>query len=690
MVIKRVITVGYLSILTLLLQGAVTESSKFHYQKAFQELKSMLEDKVEPSFERAVFVTENAHWDGKRSYADFQLGLLRKLQVVGLLADANDYRDTMDFDRYVQANGRFKAEDLYHTPKERESLYHNALGNWAIFKYLTDTVTLYPFQHLPCKYAADDPFGMEDWRNTQVINILDSNKGNCFALSAMYKILADRLEVEADICTAPQHIYIQHKDVEGYTFNVELATAGHPGDGRLQAYTYTSTQAVESGISLRTLTQKQSIGLCLVNLAKSYEHRFNSRDDEFMLQCAELALAHDSLNLNALLLKHQILDQKVTAYAKSHNLTSIEQVRQNKNIKEEFAKLESHVKQLYDYGYIQMPLRMQQIILNGLQNKSDLIYLKENRTPSPFTTFTPKDPEDREVLGITGGLFPEFFAPRPKEKYGHFTYSNKTKKLVEMDIEGKTGFIIDPVAFAYDFGARFYNPRTARFVSVDPLAHVEPGWTPYRAFFNNPIFFVDPTGMLEDDYGLDKKGNITLLRKTDDSNDRLIALDSEGKETSTSIEIDKGVLSSKKTMTVTATNKKQYTFDQYNVKGDKKAQEIFEFTAKNSNVEWSLSKIGAKKGEHGKSILTTSHKNRSEIGAGYLKANGYTFREHTHSHPNHPRPSAADMRFAKSLNKKFPKAVLDIYYKGRYIPYDQYGVIIDTKLPEIKVTPTSK
>jgi hypothetical protein len=35
------------------------------------------------------------------------------------------------------------------------------------------------------------------------------------------------------------------------------------------------------------------------------------------------------------------------------------------------------------------------------------------------------------------------------------------------------------------------------FLSVDPLAHVAPGWTPYRAFYDNPINFTDPTGLLE-------------------------------------------------------------------------------------------------------------------------------------------------------------------------------------------------
>jgi hypothetical protein len=51
-----------------------------------------------------------------------------------------------------------------------------------------------------------------------------------------------------------------------------------------------------------------------------------------------------------------------------------------------------------------------------------------------------------------------------------------------------------------------------RFLSVDPLAHVAPGWTPYRAFFNNPIRYTDPDGRWE----WDVNGNL-VAQKGDQS-----------------------------------------------------------------------------------------------------------------------------------------------------------------------------
>lgn len=53
-----------------------------------------------------------------------------------------------------------------------------------------------------------------------------------------------------------------------------------------------------------------------------------------------------------------------------------------------------------------------------------------------------------------------------------------------------------------------------RFLSVDPLADQAPGWTPYRAFFNNPLRFIDPDGLFEIETGKIEKGdNLTTIAK---------------------------------------------------------------------------------------------------------------------------------------------------------------------------------
>ena len=50
---------------------------------------------------------------------------------------------------------------------------------------------------------------------------------------------------------------------------------------------------------------------------------------------------------------------------------------------------------------------------------------------------------------------------------------------------------------AIDFGARMYDPRLGRWMSRDPLEVLQPDQSPYKAFLNNPIIYVDPEGETE-------------------------------------------------------------------------------------------------------------------------------------------------------------------------------------------------
>ena len=57
----------------------------------------------------------------------------------------------------------------------------------------------------------------------------------------------------------------------------------------------------------------------------------------------------------------------------------------------------------------------------------------------------------------------------------------------------------------YYFGARYYDGDLGRWLSVDPLAHLNPGQSPYNYVTNNPLSRVDPDGM--DDIYYDANGN---------------------------------------------------------------------------------------------------------------------------------------------------------------------------------------
>jgi RHS repeat-associated protein len=70
-------------------------------------------------------------------------------------------------------------------------------------------------------------------------------------------------------------------------------------------------------------------------------------------------------------------------------------------------------------------------------------------------------------------------------------YYNSPYKFNGKELDEETGL--------YYYGARYYDPKVSIWLSVDPLAEVQPDKTPYHFCSNNPVNRIDPTGMLDGD-----------------------------------------------------------------------------------------------------------------------------------------------------------------------------------------------
>lgn len=463
------------------------ETERKYFEEAYQEINAMLTDQKPVSFKRAVFLSENAYLNNTLSYSAFDLAI----------------KSTAFYIQQTAENLKLKH------PKEKPLSV-----NYAIFQYITDTTyrvrgdKIYRF--LPYRYDFSDFNGQKDWRKMFVTKLLEEGTGNCRSLPYFYKLLADECKVEANLALAPNHIYIKHRDVgkreEGWLrrmYNVELTNGSFPMDGWIVASGYITLDGIRNALFMDTLSAKQSVGLCLLDLAKGYERKFGVKG-VFVAKCVEAVLKVQPFNINALLLKAELLKEQ---YDKNKTPAN-------------FQLLETHCGNLVKWGYREMPIEMYLNWLFEIRAKSnsfDSVHYK----PKKFDTQKYNPMKDDKKLNIkmhtlTDGRFDEFPEHAETTYVGSAVYDIYNKKIV--------GFIKRDTLYS----ETLLEPDVvSRWLSLDPIVH--PYESPYTAFANNPVYFIDPNGTTVGDYhntsgnkigtdGINDKKNYMVTDQTEISN----------------------------------------------------------------------------------------------------------------------------------------------------------------------------
>lgn len=193
--------------------------------------------------------------------------------------------------------------------KQPDSL--NYLLNLSVYtvmcKFLSLTNDSLLIVSPPLTYNFDDPQGDKDFTGTFVTRLLATHQGNCKSLAYLYKILADEVGAKCWLSLAPNHIYIRNYSKKVGWYNTELTSGTFPTDAWIAATGYVSTDAIRSGVYMDTLSNHQSIGLCILDLAHGYVKQTNNYTDGFVLKCCNLVLQYHPINPMALLLKAEVL-----------------------------------------------------------------------------------------------------------------------------------------------------------------------------------------------------------------------------------------------------------------------------------------------------------------------------------------------------------------------------------------------
>lgn len=319
----------------------------------------MLDGTRKLSFKEAVFTVENAYLNGTLDTVSLnnRIDFLKNLSI------------------QVRQNGKLKYQG-----KDKERMHKYA----SIFRVMKDSVLLVnqdgqKFVHLPFTYDFQDVFGLQNWQNMFVSKLLKTHKGNCHSLPYLYKILAEELGVEAHLALAPNHIYIKHQSEKYGWYNTELTSGIFPIDAWLMASGYIHLDAIRNGVYMKALTDKESIALCLVDLAQSYRTK-EFHDLDFVIKCANKALEYFPNCVRAMILKTDAKGKKIENILYGHG-TDFSDVNKYPETRKMLLDIQNKLTKIHELGYRKMPEKMYLDWLVSLKKE------REKYTNKKITTF---------------------------------------------------------------------------------------------------------------------------------------------------------------------------------------------------------------------------------------------------------------------------------------------------------------
>lgn len=306
---------------------------KNSYERTFHLLSGMMSGNQPISFKKAVLSVEKTFQpELDTSYVNSAIKELsgRCLNFSKLYSLQYDYKDRPEVEKWA-----------------------------AIFKLMTDTVITQNDNSIeasiPFQYDFDDFFGEKDWKKMFVSKLLETGTGNCHSLPYLYKILAAEMGTTAQLALAPNHIYIKHKSLKTGMFNTELTSASFPIDAWIMASGYIHLTAIQNGVFMKALNDKESIALCMIDLAEGYKRKTNNSDPDFILKCCDKALEYFPNYVNAIILKAETIKSQYDLLTKSNPNSTTETKEQAQKM---FSDMQDLYVKVHKLGYRQMPRDM--------------------------------------------------------------------------------------------------------------------------------------------------------------------------------------------------------------------------------------------------------------------------------------------------------------------------------------------
>jgi RHS repeat-associated protein len=244
--------------------------------------------------------------------------------------------------------------------------------------------------------------------------------------------------------------------------NLEITNAG-PGDGALANFTTTIGGAVTGSLQVQAVNNDV--------LVEVYDNSSNLVAGPFTVTLGNTSTVN--FNFTAATTQHQIRITNTTANGYNDNIyVTAFNVWENILVPDNYTITQLTVKETQ---YIAVP------------DVFKLSNLSVTATPYP-------DVAHVHQLNVSYA-----------KPYNRPLCANNNDKLTDINKQtrGFNGMERDDEVYgdgnSYDFGARIYNPRIGRFLSVDPLAMTMVGLSPYMFAANCPIRYIDVLGLAPGD-----------------------------------------------------------------------------------------------------------------------------------------------------------------------------------------------
>lgn len=267
-------------------------------QKSYIEgqrlITEMLNGRDSLDLRKAVYCVENAWYDGNLNRDTFEKVIV----------------EYADFCRGIMASG-----DIVYEGKGDEQA---AKTQCAAFVFMTDSIPVKYGESIvwnpPFGYNFDDYAGERDWSNMFVTKLMQTRKGNCHSLPLLYKLIMDELGEPVWLSLLPNHMYIKARNDRAGWYNIELTCGDFPTDAWLMASGYVHLDAVRNGVYLDTLSLRESVAMCLTDLAQGYERKYGTREDGFVEECCDTVLRYFPDYMNARLIKADLIARRYRKY----------------------------------------------------------------------------------------------------------------------------------------------------------------------------------------------------------------------------------------------------------------------------------------------------------------------------------------------------------------------------------------